>query len=234
MEKLLFFSFLAGLCTFLGAVLLFIKRQWSQESLGIFLGLASGVMAAVVFFDMLPSALLGDWQGCSAGLLLGIVILGFFDHYLLQQLMAEKTMLSLGYLIMLGMALHDLPEGMAIAMGHEMKARTGVLIALAIGIHNIPEGMAIAAPLIIGGLGKLRIAFQLALIALLTPLGTILGLFLVNALPKLMSPLLGFASGIMLYLVIFHLWPQAGAKGEKNRRLGFITGVVVILLATFL
>ncbi|MDD2621305.1 MAG: hypothetical protein PHC92_11640, partial [Syntrophomonadaceae bacterium] len=65
-------------------------------------------------------------------------------------------------------------------------------------------------------------------------LGTILGFFLVNALPNLMSPLLGFASGIMLYLVVFHLWPQAGAKGVKNRRLGFITGVVVILLATFL
>ena len=48
---------MAGACTALGAILLFIKRHWSAASLAVFLGLASGVMIAVVLFDMLPSAL---------------------------------------------------------------------------------------------------------------------------------------------------------------------------------
>ncbi|MEN6324813.1 MAG: ZIP family metal transporter [Syntrophomonas sp.] len=234
MGDLLFFSFLAGGCTLMGAVLLFIKRRWSLASLGLFLGLASGVMLAVVLFDMLPSALLGNWQGSAEGFLFGLMVLGIFDHFYSRKTMDGRTMLSLGYLIMLGMAMHDLPEGMAIAMGHEIKARTGMLITLAIGIHNIPEGMAMAAPLLIAGLGRMRIMMQLGAIALITPLGTMLGLLLIKILPGLMSPLLGFASGVMVYLVAFHLWPQAGKKGGKSRWLGFWIGMLAILLATFL
>lgn len=233
MENLILFSFLAGVCTLLGALLLFIKKRWSLESLGLFLGLASGVMLAVVIFDMMPSALLGNWQGTLEGFLLGLVVLGIFDHYYSRKTLDGRTMLSLGYLIMLGIAMHDLPEGMAIAMGHEIKARTGMLITLAIGIHNIPEGMAMAAPLLIAGLGRMRIMLQLGAIALITPLGTMLGLFLIKILPGLMNPLLGFASGVMIYLVVFHLWPQAGKKGGKSRWLGFWLGMLAILLATF-
>lgn len=232
MGDLLFFSFLAGGCTLMGAVLLFIKRKWTLESLGLFLGLASGVMLAVVLFDMLPSALLGNWKGSVEGFLLGLMVLGIFDYYYSRKTTDRRTMLSLGYLIMLGIAMHDLPEGMAIAMGHEIKARTGMLITLAIGIHNIPEGMAMAAPLLIAGIGRVRIMLQLGAIALITPLGTLLGFFLLKILPGLMSPLLGFASGVMVYLVVFHLWPQAGQKG--SRWLGFWIGMLAILLATFL
>ena len=232
MEDLLILSLIAGGCTLMGAVLLFLRKQWSLDSLGLFLGLASGVMLAVVVFDMLPSALLGNCLGTGEGLLFGLVVLGIFDHFFARG-STGKSMLGLGYLIMLGIAMHDLPEGMAIAMGHEIKARTGMLITLAIGIHNIPEGMAMAAPLLIAGLGKLRIMWQLSIIALITPLGTVLGVFLIKILPGLMSPLLGFASGVMIYLVVFHLWPQAGNKGEK-RWLGFWIGVLAILLATFL
>jgi ZIP family zinc transporter len=57
LNHLLFWSIMAGACTALGAILLFIKRHWSAASLAVFLGLASGVMIAVVLFDMLPSAL---------------------------------------------------------------------------------------------------------------------------------------------------------------------------------
>ncbi|MDD3268912.1 MAG: ZIP family metal transporter [Syntrophomonadaceae bacterium] len=232
MAELLFFSFLAGVCTLMGAVLLFLKKQWSLESLSLFLGLASGVMLAVVIFDMLPSALLSDWLGTGEGFLLGLIVLGIIDYVFSRRRVAGETMLSLGYLIMLGIAMHDLPEGMAIAMGHEIKARTGMLITLAIGVHNIPEGMAMAAPLLIAGIGRLRIIWQLAIVALITPLGTMLGVFLLKILPELMSPLLGFASGVMIYLVVFHLWPQAGKDG--SRWVGFWIGILAILLATFL
>ncbi len=58
----------------------------------------------------------------------------------------------MGYLIAIGIALHDLPEGIAIAVGYAAQENLGLIIALAIGLHNIPEGMATAAPLLMGGL----------------------------------------------------------------------------------
>jgi len=228
-------SIWAGLGTVLGALLVFIKKNWSSRSLAFYLGLASGVMAAVVIFDILPSALLfASLLKVLSGILWGILIMLAVDLGLTLGKSGSQTLLGLGYLIMLGIAVHDLPEGMAIAMGGEMKARTGAVIALGIGIHNIPEGMAIAAPLLMAGMKRWIIFLQMLLIALITPLGTIIGEYLYQALPSFLPLLLGMASGIMAYLVIFHLWPQARLKDSSNCRLGFFLGLLIILVATYI
>jgi len=219
----------------MGAVLLFVKKKWSNRSLAFFLGLASGVMLAVVLFDMLPSAMLFlNCRRAAGGVLLGIAFLTIFDRHLLSRIIGTQTLTGLGYLIMLGIATHDLPEGMAIALGGEMKMRTGMVIALGIGIHNIPEGMAIAAPLIMGGISRFKIFLQTLIVGLITPLGTLLGKILATNLPTLLPLMLGFASGIMIYLVFFQLWPQAALKNRRSRWWGLWTGVVIILAATFI
>lgn len=230
----IYWSVLAGGCTVLGAVLLFIRKRWGNRSLAFFLGLASGVMVAVVIFDMLPSALL--FSGClkaGVGFLLGLLMLALVNFTLFNKINSNPTLTSLGYLIMLGIALHDLPEGMAIAFGEEMKARTGMVIALGIGIHNIPEGMAMAAPLLMSGVKKSHVLLKIFLVGLITPLGTILGRYLVSILPELLPLMLGLASGVMIYLVLFQLWPRAGARHKRSRWWGFWLGLLVILWASF-
>lgn len=233
-ESLLYWSFAAGLCTTIGAGMLFAKRNWSNRGLSAFLGLAAGVMTAVVLLDMMPSALLYQSGPAIGGTLLGMLLMRRVDRRLIDKINGPDTLLGLGYLIMLGIAMHDLPEGMAIALGGEMKARTGMVIALAIAIHNIPEGMAIAAPLLMGGRRRLRILVETGLIGLITPLGTIIGKMAISQLPQLLPWLLGLASGIMIYLVLFQLWPQAGAKDPRSRWKGFWIGVIIISLATFI
>lgn len=235
LDYLILISTSAGLCTALGAVLLFIKRNWSNQSLAVFLGLASGVMVGVIIFDLIPSFLFfPGWQKGIYGGLTGVILLLSMERFLLKKFMEKKTLVGLGYLIMLGIAMHDLPEGMAIALGHEMKERTGLVIALAIGIHNIPEGMAIAAPLLMAGLSRAKILGQTLLLGIITPLGTVLGRWVTSLIPEIFPFLLGLASGIMLYLVMFQLWPQASLKGRREKWKGFVLGVLIILLATFL
>ncbi len=234
LDSLMVISVAAGFCTTVGAAVLFMKRDWSNRSLSVFLGLASGVMVAVVVLDMLPSALLSNYRSALWGTVLGGAVIWFCDAWLGQRMKGPETLLGLGYLIMLGIAMHDLPEGMAIAMGGELKVRTGMVIALAIAVHNVPEGMAIAAPLLMGGQRRLRILMETAAIGLITPLGTGIGKLSLAVVPQLLPWLLGFASGIMLYLVIFQLWPQAATKGPRSRWSGFIAGLVIIALATFI
>ena len=55
LDKIFSYKLCCGICTALGAVILFVKREFNNRSLAIFLGLASGVMIAVVVFDMMPS-----------------------------------------------------------------------------------------------------------------------------------------------------------------------------------
>jgi ZIP family zinc transporter len=215
--------------------MLFVKKRWDNGSLAVFLGLASGVMVAVVLFDMLPSALVfGGWVKTGIGVLSGLVLLALCDRQLFDRSAARNSLAALGYMIMLGIAMHDLPEGMAIALGSEMKARTGMVIALGIGIHNIPEGMAIAAPLLMAGVKQLRLLGQILLVGLITPLGTVIGFLAVALLPRLLPFLLGLSSGIMIYLVLFQLWPQARTKDRRTRWWGFWLGMLIILAATYI
>lgn len=234
-STLLWISAGAGFCTLLGALLMFARRSWTDRNLALFLGLAAGVMTAVVLFDMLPSALAyphfgGTLGGLAAGFLLmslnqkGMVLL-FSDDYGIK---------GLGYMIMLGIALHDLPEGMAIALGAEMKARTAMVIALGISLHNIPEGMAIAAPLLVGQVRRLKVLYQTLLVALVTPLGTYLGKITISLLPGVLPGLLGLASGIMTYIVLFQLWPQAHQRDQTASWKGFAMGIMIIGSATFI
>ncbi|MGE5391040.1 MAG: ZIP family metal transporter [Deltaproteobacteria bacterium] len=233
--EVFYLSCIAGFCTTFGAILLFVKRYWSNRSLAFFLGLASGVMVAVVVFDMLPSAFLfSRFYVPALGLIVGFISLGLFDNVRMQKISRSDSLLALGYLIMVGIMLHDLPEGMAIALGGEMKERTGLVIAMGIAIHNIPEGMAIAAPFLMGGMKRSRIFFKTFLISLITPLGTLIGEWAAMTVPGCMPALLGFASGVMIYLVVFQLWPEARGRDRLGRWFGFITGMIVIALATFI
>lgn len=234
MSNALLLSFLAGICTTIGAAALFLNKKWSSANLGFYLGLAAGVMTAVVVFDMLPSALVSGSSRAMCGIVAGLLFMALAGSLQNNAINSAQSLAALGYMIMLGIALHDLPEGMAIAFGEEMKSRTGMVIALGIGIHNFPEGMAIAAPLLMSGIKKSTVLLQTLLLALITPLGTILGCCLLGLIPGILPFMLGLASGVMLYLVIFQLWPQAGYKDKKSRRRGFILGMLIILLATYM
>jgi len=59
----------------------------------------------------------------------------------------KAKMLRRGTLIALGMTLHNLPEGLAVAAGYGYLHRLGLIIAIATMLHNIPEGDATAIPL---------------------------------------------------------------------------------------
>ena len=84
-------------------------------------------------------------------------------------------------------------------------------MVIAIGLHNIPEGMATAAPLRYGGCSGARVLAINMLISLVTPLGTFIGLVLVEASRTFIGLLLAFAAGAMTYIVLGELPRNAGA-----------------------
>ena len=53
---------------------------------------------------------------------------------------SQQELLFSAFLTLVGMTLHNLPEGMAVALSAMRGLRFGVPVALAIGLHNIPEG----------------------------------------------------------------------------------------------
>ncbi|MDR1206534.1 MAG: ZIP family metal transporter [Peptococcaceae bacterium] len=211
-------SALAGLATVLGAALICFFGKPEPIPLSVMLGFAGGVMAAVTLFDLLPFAYAcGSVLYIAAGFAGGIVLMRLAGR-IAGRPPSEETRnepdhpshyLKMGRLIAIGIALHDLPEGISIAAGWSSQASLGLVTALAIGLHNIPEGVATAAPLLMGGKKRSQILLYCLWISLFTPLGAAFGLSLSQIGEAAMSVLLSLAAGAMTYLSLEELIPQA-------------------------
>ncbi|MBP7331458.1 MAG: ZIP family metal transporter [Firmicutes bacterium] len=224
---------IAGFGTFLGAILVTCCGYLRPRTLALLLGFASGVMASVIIFDLLPSSLNhGSFTFTLAGFLAGIGLMFILDLLLNIRYPANlqgKGYLKMGYLIAAGIALHDLPEGLAIAAGFAVAEKLGPLLVFAIGIHNIPEGMVCAAPLRAGGYSATKTLLINILISLVTPLGVFIGLLLVQASSFFISALLSFAAGAMAYIVLRELAPESRRHSRFFANLGMLCGLFLIL-----
>jgi len=230
---ILLMGLIAGFGTCLGALLATSCSRLRPGLLSFFLGLAAGIMAAVIVFDLLPSALrYGSAQAAVSGFLGGAGIMAALDsglNFLFPTEVGGKNYLKTGSFIATGIALHDLPEGLAIAAGFAAAKELGPLLVLAIGLHNIPEGMACAAPLRYGGLSTGRVLAINALISLVTPLGALAGLILVGLSITFIGLLLAFAAGAMGYIVLNELAPESCRNNRPLAYLGMLGGMLVIL-----
>ena len=236
MLQVMILSVLAGFATLLGGIAVLALGRPTEKSLAIFLGLAVGIMLGVVTLDLLPSAYAyGTTFTAFYGFIFGKVFLFLISQVLelvsspISVQRDNRYLLNMGYLIAIGIALHDLPEGIAIAVGYAAQEHLGWLIALAIGLHNIPEGMAAAAPLRMGGIRPFIIIIVIGLVSLFTPLGTIIGLYIVSVSYENISFLLAFAGGAMIYIVLFKLIPEALQRHPNYAILGASVGFAIIV-----
>ena len=113
----------------------------------------------------------------------------------------------------------------------------GIPIASAIAIHNIPEGIAVAAP-IYKATGKRRRAFFTALCSgLAEPLGGIIGYLILMPFinDALLGVMLGSVSGVMVFISLDELLPLSHEYGDKHiPTLGNIAGMAVMALSLLL
>lgn len=247
MESLLY-SFLAGSSTVLGALLVMLFGMPGKNLLSAILGFAGGIMLAISFFELMPEALeLGNMITVILSFLLGAAIMYMLDIYIPHAhvassnevevenssgyaplaLASRENMLRAGYLIFLGIALHNLPEGVAIGAGLESSPELGLYIAIAIGLHNIPEGVAVAGPLRFGGLTVGKVILLTFLAGLMAPVGAAIGLLFFGISPIFVSAGLAFAAGAMVYIVNDELIPQSHALNAHISIGGLLAGILL-------
>ena len=133
------------------------------------------------------------------------------------------------YLI-LGIFIHNFPEGMAIAMVRDPSV--SIAIALAIAIHNIPEGICTSAPYYYAT-GKRLKAF---LLSSSTAIPVLLGFLFVRFLfVGLSDSVMGFVAamtaGLMIYISIDELIPSSSKKiCNHHTAFSLILGIVFVIL----
>ena len=139
----------------------------------------------------------------------------------------EKTSLF----IVLGVFIHNFPEGMATFIGTLTDIKLGLLLTLAVALHNIPEGIAVSIPLYINN-GSRRNAFKWSFISGMSePVGAIVTWVILFPFitPTLLSAMLGVVGGIMVYISLDELLPASRKFGKEHHSiLGIITGMAIM------
>lgn len=146
----------------------------------------------------------------------------------------KRHLKQAGLAALFAIALHNIPEGMAIGASGAANLKMGVLVTVIIGIHNVPEGMAITAPLVGGGTKPLPAVLLAFLAGSTTLVGGVIGAILGEASPLASGLSLGFAAGVMLYVACFELLPSATKISGKFHAVSFFFGVAIALVLSVL
>lgn len=114
--------------------------------------------------------------------------------------------------------------------GH-VPTNLGITLALAIGLHNIPEGLAVAIPLRSAGVSIWRCFWAAVFTSLPQPLAAIPAVLLAWLVKPMMPGMMAFAAGAMIFLIVLELIPEA-LETESPTRIGwgFMFGFAGMLL----
>lgn len=230
MIKCLLFSIIAGVVgTGLGGIIsIFFKKHLGIYPLALLF--SGGFMLAVVCFELIPQALsYGSVATVTASYAVGIAII-MCGNYIFEKCFKNISQGSKkAFLIMLAIALHNFPEGLAIGGGEI--GGFGLSIMLLMLIHNIPEGLTVALPLINDGKSKRKAIAYSALSGAPTVIGAFFGYTFSLTSSTFIAVFLSIAGGCMTYVTFMEIIPEGFAKMRNNFQifyllLGFSMGML--------
>ncbi len=223
--------------TSLGSFLVFLmKKEMNAMVQRALTGFASGVMVAASIWSLIVPALdqaegMGklSFLPAAVGFWIGILFLLFLDsviphlHMNAEKADGPKSKLQRTTMMVLAVALHNIPEGMAVGVvyagflsGNSYVTAGGALaLSIGIAIQNFPEGAIISMPLHANGKSKMRAFLDGVLSGAVEPLGALLTIFAAGLIVPAMPYLLSFAAGAMMYVVVEELIPEM-SEGEHS------------------
>jgi zinc transporter, ZIP family len=119
------------------------------------------------------------------------------------------------------MTVHSVSEGVGVGVAFGDGKSIGFLTALAIAVHNIPEGLAISLVLVPRGVGVLQAAGWSIVSSLPQPLLALPAFFFVEAFAQALPTGLGFAGGAMLWMVVAQILPDTLRVGGERKGIAF-------------
>ena len=231
----------AVMLPFLGTVLgsggvYFLKGAMDRRLQRVLTGFAAGVMVAASIWSLIIPAMdqsehmgrlafLPAFVGVGVGFGFLLLLDRLIPHLHLNSECPEGIECGLGKstMMVLAVALHNLPEGMAVGVvaagwltGNEsISFASALALALGIALQNLPEGAIISMPLKSNGMCRNRAFGYGVASGVIEPIGAVLTILLANWVVPVLPYLLAFAAGAMLYVVVEELIPEM-SEGEHS------------------
>jgi len=265
----------AGLFTWgltaLGAALVFLFKGSNRKVLDCALGFTGGVMIAASFWSLLGPAIevvevqnthkfnggtnIPPWMPAAIGFFLGALFLFWLDKIIphlhlfkkLEEAEGPKTKWKKTILLVLAIALHNIPEGLAVGVMFGALASPDFLeltqginpvftlsgaiaLAIGIGIQNFPEGFAVSMPLRRMGVSRWKSWQWGQLSAIVEPVFAVIGAAIVIYAYPVLPYALAFAAGAMIFIVVEEVIPESQSGGNTDlATMGLIAGFIVMM-----
>ena len=237
--------------TALGTVPVLLFQRFSARVSDTMLGFGAGVMLAASAFSLVLPGLAaaqangaGRWgAGLTVGLgiLMGAALLLALDRAVPHEHFVKgleggwqggSQALKRAWLFVFAIALHNLPEGLAIGVGFaglsQLEAQT---LALGISIQDVPEGLVVAMALRSVGYSR-ALAVGLGVASgLIEPVAAVFGAAAFGLSAFLLPWGLAAAAGAMLFVVSHEIIPESHRQGhEAFATGGLMFGFVLMML----
>lgn len=234
--------------TALGAAPVLFSQQLSERTQDSLFGFGAGVMLAACAFSLvIPGIAAAQAQGAgqwgapgivACAVLLGAALLLLLDrvlpheHFIKGLEGREAARMRRTWLFVFAIALHNLPEGLAIgvAFAGTTGPQAGALTT-GIAIQDVPEGLVVALALVSAGYSRWKSVLLAAATGLVEPIGAVLGATVIEYSALLLPWGLGVAAGAMLFVISHEIIPESHRKGhEVSATVGLMIGFVLMMM----
>ncbi len=209
-----------SLISFLGALTLGMKQERLQGALFYLISFSAGALLGDVFIHILPEILAGEQAlQNSVYVLLGILLFFILERVLLwhhSHSSHNEEVHAMVHLTIVGDALHNFLDGVAIAASFLVSVPVGIATTTAIVFHEIPQEIGQFAILVHGGWSRAKALFYNFISALMAVLGALLVLLFSSRFDGAPALLLGVSAASFLYVAMSDVIPEL----HKETRLG--------------
>lgn len=239
----------AAAATAAGTLPVLLAQKFSQRSYDAALGLGGGIMLAATSFSLVLPAInaskdagagaAGASLTVGAGILLGMLLVMLLGQLVRSERVlgegaadADPTAMARAWLFVGAVAIHNLPEGLAIGVGYGgVDAAKAHTLATGIAIQDIPEGLVVAIALRSVGYSRVFSAALGALSGLVEPLGAVGAALLMELSAAFLPWGLAGAAGAMLYVICHDVVPEAHRHGHcKTASCALVVGFIVMMV----
>ena len=233
---------IAGLSTTIGSLIAFLVKEPSKKFISLIMGFSAGVMILISFVELLNAGieastfLIGHIFFFLGMIFMLVIDIGISHKYEFEdkEKKSNNKLEKTSLLVMLGVFIHNFPEGMATFVGTLKSVELGIFLAVAIAIHNIPEGIAVAVPIYTATKNSKKAFFWSFISGVSEPIGALIaGLVLFPFINDfILGAVLAIVGGFMVYISLDELLPASRYSGfEHLSIIGIIIGMVVMALS---
>jgi len=230
--EIIFLTAAAGSCIPLGGAIASFERfrpRWLERELRHFLiAFGGGILLGAASFVLIPEGIEGMNESMLA---IPVVLAGGFAFFLVERALGLRRRESPQ---LMGMVLDYVPEAIALGGLVALEPNIAALLALLIGLQNLPEGFNAFRELEALNRDSRKTMLVMCSLVILGPIAGLGGYYVLAEHPVILSAIMLFASGGILYLIFQDIAPQARMRRHWGPPLGAVFGICLVMFSAML